>query len=244
MSELLTEPVSGAARTDGSPKFHAELANGLHAMAQPLTVVRGAIEALRMPPAASRNPTRYLDLASEQIERACDLFGCVQDLMASRLVEARRERFDWQEVVTSVVAHHTARLQPHGIGLTVTQGAPWRPANGDPQRAERAVSAALGAAAALASRGDTIHLMLDSSMDVNELRIFNPRTPIQGVNSSTRLYLSLAEENIFSQNGAYQFTENPFSVSLVLSVDRSVPISMAGSRPPLPSAAAAMRILG
>jgi hypothetical protein len=233
MLEPLTGEQIAAMRTCDSPHFEAELANGLHAMAQPLTVARGAIEALRMPAAADRDPARYLGLASQQIERACHLFGCVQDLMISRRVEARRDRFDWSEVVTSLVEYHTAKLQPKGISLAVTRRALWRPASGDPQRAERAVSAALDAAAALASRGDTIDLTLDSSMDVNELAISNPHAQVQRLDSSARLYLFLAEENIFSQNGAYRYTENPFCLSLVLPVDSSVPISMAGGSQPI-----------
>jgi hypothetical protein len=228
MPETVTEQRAGAVRTGDSAHFEEELANGLHAMAQPLTVARGAIEVLRMPIAAYRDPERYLDLASQQIERVCHLFGCVQDLMLSRLVEARRDQFDWWEVITSLVEHHKVKLQTNGISLAVTRRAPRRPASGDPQRAERAVSAVLDAAAALASRGDTVDLTLDSSMDVNRLTISIPRAQIQHVDSSTRLYLSLAEENISSQCGTFQYTENPFCVSLILPVDHSVPISIAG----------------
>jgi hypothetical protein len=236
MSELLSTEEADAVHTNGSQKFDAELANGMHAMAQPLTVVQGALEALRMPPAAGRNPERYLDLASQQIARACHLFGCVQDLMALRLVEPRRERFDWRKAVSSLVERQTAKLQTRGISLALAESAPWRPATGDPQRAEGAVSAALGAAAALASRGDTIRLILDSSTDANELTILNPGAQVQRVDSSTRLYLFLAEENIFSQSGAFRYAEDPFCISLILPAGDAVRISVDGRpfhRPPL-----------
>jgi signal transduction histidine kinase len=232
MSEPRTEQQTGAMRTNGSLNFDAELANGLHAMAQPLTVVRGAIEVLRMPAAADRDPARYLNFASQQIERACQLFDCLQDLMTLRLMEARRNRFDLRKVVTSVVERHTAKLQSQGISLAATRRTPWRPAYGDPQRTEQAVSAALDAAAALASSGDTIELISDSTTDVNEFTISNPRAQVQRVDSSTRLYLFLAEENIISQFGAYQYTESPFCISLIFPVDQFVPISIAdGPRP-------------
>jgi hypothetical protein len=200
-------------------------------MAQPLTVVRGAIEVLQMPHIAERDPKRYLQLVSQQTERACFLFGCLQDLLATRLVEARRDSFDWLSLVTALTELRTTKLRSDGITLALTNLASWRPVYGDAQRAERAVSASLDAAAEMASPGDTIHLLLDSTADCAELTISNPRAQIRCIDSSARLYLSLAEESILSQSGNYRFSESPFCVSLSLPVDRSIPIRMSGELP-------------
>jgi hypothetical protein len=67
---------------DSSAWFCRELDEGLHALAQPLTVLRGALGALTMrgavrPEAASR----YLEMSNTQVERLCDLLSGLQNLL-------------------------------------------------------------------------------------------------------------------------------------------------------------------
>ena len=59
-----------------------ELDEGLHAMAQPLTILRGALGALTMrgglsPQAASR----YLEMSNTQVERLCNLLSGLHNLL-------------------------------------------------------------------------------------------------------------------------------------------------------------------
>ena len=59
-----------------------ELDEGLHALAQPLTILRGALGALTMhgavPPQAAR---RYLEMSNTQVDRLCSLLSCLQNLL-------------------------------------------------------------------------------------------------------------------------------------------------------------------
>jgi signal transduction histidine kinase len=61
---------------------YRELEEGLHALAQPLTILRGALGALTMrdavPPQAA---SRYLEMSNTQVERLCNLLAGLHNLL-------------------------------------------------------------------------------------------------------------------------------------------------------------------
>jgi signal transduction histidine kinase len=90
-----------------------ELGDGLHALAQPLTILRGALGALTMrdavrPEAASR----YLEMSNTQVERLCDLLSDLQNLLGGIRSEPARTKIepavlDEQERITEMANYHT-----------------------------------------------------------------------------------------------------------------------------------------
>ena len=63
------------ALAEPSSLLHAELADGLHAMAQPLTILRGAMCALTLREEMEPANRRYLDMSAKQVDRLCDLMA-------------------------------------------------------------------------------------------------------------------------------------------------------------------------
>lgn len=59
-----------------------ELDEGLHALAQPLTILRGALGALTMRGAVSPQAAgRYLEMSNTQVERLCNLLAGLHNLL-------------------------------------------------------------------------------------------------------------------------------------------------------------------
>ncbi len=58
-----------------------ELAEGLHAMAQPLTVLRGAAGALRLSSTVTVQDRRYVEMCDAQAERLCTMLASLRDLL-------------------------------------------------------------------------------------------------------------------------------------------------------------------
>src|SRR5580698_1814128 len=77
-------------------RFCAELADGLHALAQPLTILRSAIALLAMANEAGTDGTKYVTLSARQIDRTCQLFSSVQNLLGSRTAAAKQEPIEIQ----------------------------------------------------------------------------------------------------------------------------------------------------
>jgi signal transduction histidine kinase len=60
-----------------------ELDEGLHALAQPLTILRGIFCALTMGDAVPpQTASRYLEISSTEVERMCDMLSGLRSLLA------------------------------------------------------------------------------------------------------------------------------------------------------------------
>ena len=219
MSSALAGSASGKAAADvTSPKFHRDLANGLHAMAQPLTMLRAAIEVLAMPQSAGIDRQRYLDISSGAMDRTCRVFAHVQDLVTTSMVEAESERFDLWEVIAPMIEDHSRLSQLSGIALATAKDEAGKSVVGDSTRTGQAIALVLQLAAQLASTGDVIYVSESAAGGFVTLRVENIRRHGKPIDSTARLCLALAEANIVSQRGRYEFAEDPFRVSLALPV--------------------------
>jgi len=225
MSSAMQTPSSTAGRgerasvpADNTEKLLADIVNGLHAMAQPLTILRVAIEVLSLPEGGAVDHGRYVGISARQIERTCNLFSSLQDLVTANLREAQQERFDLWELLGPMIEDRRALLQASGIGLVVARRDPSEPIVGDAERTEQAIAEVLTLAASLSSRGDVIELHASRGGGFCELTLQNTRGHGKRISSSDRLSLSLACANIVSQQGKYELAEDPFCVSLALPV--------------------------
>jgi hypothetical protein len=200
-------------------RFYADLVNGLHAMAQPLTILRSAIEVLALPQAAAIDQRRYLEISAKQVARTCCMFASLQDLVEVQIIEAKRARFDLWELLAPLVEDQRRFLLTAGIGIASARSGPWAASWGDAARTEQALLAVLKTAGAVSSSGDVIELRAELTDGFVELTLENTRKHGRRMDSSDRLSLSVAEANILSQNGRYAVIEDPFRVSLALPVE-------------------------
>jgi hypothetical protein len=201
-------------------KFHDDLLNGLHAVAQPLTVLRAAVEMLTRAERTGIDRKRYLEITAEQMARTCDLFASVRDLVTSNVMEAQMASFDLWELLAPAIEDQAGRLQRAGVGLAVASPEPWQPAVGDAERTEQAFRAMLNAAISLASHGDVIEVQTARTQGFAEITVKNARCHGKRPSSSDRLGLSLAEVNILSQQGRYRCACDPFCCSFALPLQK------------------------
>jgi signal transduction histidine kinase len=73
-----------------------EFDEGLHAMAQPLTILRGIFCALAMGDAVSpQAASRYLQMSNTEVERMCSLLAGLQNLLARVQPETARTEIEF-----------------------------------------------------------------------------------------------------------------------------------------------------
>lgn len=195
-------------------RFCSDLADGLHAMAQPLTILRSSTEALKLGPAIDQQ--RYLEISARQVERTCWLFSCLQDLVSAQRSEPACKVFDLWELVGASVEGHRKRLAAIGIGLALTETDFATRIRGDAERTGQAVDAVFRSAGAVSSRGDVLEMGVHHRNGFVEVRLENNRSHGKCSNATDRFGLAVAEANILSQQGRYSFVADPFSVSLML----------------------------
>jgi signal transduction histidine kinase len=197
-------------------RFYVHLADGLHAMAQPLTVLRSSVAASAVPGITPDRHRRYLDISTQQVERACGLFECLQDLVIARQIEPDHSAVDLNELTGRVVEDQKASLQAADISLSVVKNDSLPPILGDAARTQQAFCAALKIAASISSPGDVIEVQMRVREEWVECILQNRRRHGRNLNSSQHLSLALAETNIRSQQGEYLYVVDPFCVSLAL----------------------------
>lgn len=200
-------------------RFYADLVNGLHALAQPLTILRSTMEVLTLPAAGIVDQRRYLEISARQVARTCAMFSSLQDLVETQLIEAQRVQFDLWRLLTPLIEDQRRILGASGVGLVVTRADPQAPIRGDASRTEHALAAVLRLAGSVSGRGDVIELRAVRNEDYLELTFENTHSHGKRMDSSDRLSLAVAEANILSQNGRYAAVEDPFCVSLALPLE-------------------------
>ena len=197
-------------------RFYAHFANGLHALAQPLTVLRSTVAASITPGLSATDQRKYLETSVQQIELACLVFQCLQDLLVAGQSPAQCGPLDLTDLLRTVGEVQKDLLHESGVEIKVVASKDLRPALGDMDRTLQAIFAALKIAASLSSSGDVIELLVLSLNGETELTIQNGRRHGKYLKSSARLSLSLAEANMRSQQGRFECVEDPFSVTLTL----------------------------
>ncbi len=81
---------SAAFGTAERKRFSEELDTRLHAMAQPITVLRGALGAIQLRGGTGAESVRYLEISSKQVERLCNLLAGMQSLLETLDDEASK----------------------------------------------------------------------------------------------------------------------------------------------------------
>lgn len=196
--------------TSEEDRFCAEVADGLHALAQPLSILRSAIEIISLPGEAS---SRYMSVAAQQMDRTSKIFFSLQSLVASRMEPARCAAIDLAELVRPIVQDWTGSLEGFGIALDCEIPATPLMVMADRERTEETISALLEAASSSAARGDKVEFRMLASENEVECSIANTRQGAQRVNSVARLNLAVARRNMASQQGSLRFSEDPFRAS-------------------------------
>lgn len=195
---------------------YAGLKNGLHAMAQPLTVLRGALGAWKLRGATGAESDRYLNMSTMQVERMVGLLSCLQDVLDPADGEPKRVKIDIGELTGHVIEDMTSDLRGWGIGIEATElDRPIR-IHGDADRTERAIRAALRTASSVTSPGGSIRLSVRPGDDLVEVIVKHTAKHGKNLSFADRLNLSLVETNIRSQGGEYRFVEDPLCILFAL----------------------------
>jgi light-regulated signal transduction histidine kinase (bacteriophytochrome) len=197
-------------------QFFAHMTEGLHAMAQPLTILRSSIPALAAVDLTPAKQQRYLELSVRQVQRVCALFDCLQDLVVAGQTQAECVPFDFAATVAAVVGDRRRAFQDLGAELRVALPGNLPMVLGDASRTLQALTAGLTVATLVAVSGDVVEIAATARNRRVELVLHLDRVHGKGLESPERLNLRLAQVNIASQRGEYEYIEDPFRVRLAL----------------------------
>jgi len=209
-SQELGTGICSTAASEERARFFANLSEGLHAMAQPLTILRSTVAASAAPGIDATKQQRYLDISSQQIARACRLFEFLEDLVIASQMKADCAPIELPALLTELANDQRVAFETAGAELRVVMPRRVPTVLGDVNRTQQALSTVLKLAASVSAAEDSVELLVTACGKHMELIIRNDRVHGRSLNSWERLTMSLAQENILSQRGEFQFVEDPF----------------------------------
>lgn len=218
VDQELAERFAAAPESGGGVRLLDGLGNGLHAMAQPLTILRGALGAIELKQGVPGVQEHYLGILNSQVERLCSLMSNVQSLLDTLRFEAICAPMNLWERIRPIFDEQNAILMERGVRLMIAEPFETLYVNADAARTELAFEGAIDAAAAVSSSGDAIEIHAVVRDGFVELTIRNRNARGKNMSSDDRLNLSLAEASIVSQKGIYEQAWDPFCVSFTLAL--------------------------
>jgi len=202
-----------------SGRFHASLSSCLHAMGQPLTVLRCTVAASAVEGIATEKLHRHLGTSAEQVQLLCGLFDCMRDLVDSGRFDGERSPVEVSQLFSFVVEEQMPSLQASGLAIDVRIPAELQSTMlADMNRSLKALTSVLKIAASVSVQGDAIEVTAAPKHGGVELIVQNERAHRGSFTSLERMCLEVAEANIRSQGGDIVCGGDPFRVSMTLPV--------------------------
>jgi signal transduction histidine kinase len=186
----------------------------LHAIAQPLTVLRGALGALSLRGASASDASRYVDLSNAQVERLCSLMSGMSMLLDGFQSEAICAPTKLWELINAATETEGCAARRSGPRISIAEVDHKVQILADPARAENAISAVLAAVSGASADDDEIHLTVDLSDGFADVTVHAMHADETKLTSIDRLRLMVAEASVRSQQGVFEFSSDPLHVSL------------------------------
>ena len=99
--------------------LYAHLSSCLHAMGQPLTVLRCTVAASAVPGIPAEKLEKNLRTSAEQIGRLCGLFDCLREFVDSTHPEEERSPVEASRLISMAVEDQMPLLQASGLSVTL-----------------------------------------------------------------------------------------------------------------------------
>jgi hypothetical protein len=192
------------------------LARGLHAAAQPLTILmaslcKGHTDGLNV------DELRALTARSAiEVQRVCGLFSGLQELVIAENSTPELSATPIVSLLAEVVDGVRQMFENDGMSLCSSVNDACTPVLIDRARTYQALSSVLLVCHSLARAQDRIELVASPSCRGIEIEVRNPRSSREACHPEANLGMALAEANIRSQRGEFWWGLQPFTVRIEL----------------------------
>jgi signal transduction histidine kinase len=207
-------PDSPQQKLSSADSLCSNLSHGLHAAAQPLTILRAS---LSNTDEMTLTELRLLAANSaKEVERICTLFSYMQQLVINESVEPRIAEAEIVSLMDDVTDGLELLFRESEMALKIVLPDVCNTVVIDSVRTRQALSSVMLIAHAISHKGDTIELTATSSSHSVQIVVANSQRNPSILNAEARLSMALAETNIQNQRGSFKYDLNPFYVCVEL----------------------------
>jgi hypothetical protein len=204
-----------------SPKSSSELlcsnlAQGMHAAAQPLTVLLAGLSPTLTNEMTVKQLRELTASSAMQVQRVCTLFSGLQELVIAESAQPRLSATPILPLLHQLADGINLLFQHDEITLSTTLPGTCPPVLIDGARTHQALSRVLLIAHAVSTARDTIELIVSSSADEVSVLVRNQNSSIAPLNPEATFGIAVAEANMRSQQAGFSWSLRPFAVLTVL----------------------------
>ena len=194
----------------------SNLAQGIHAMAQPLAVLMASLGKAHTDLMNLDELRELTARSAAEVERACALFGCLQQLVMAESIKPQLSPTLILPVLAYAAEGVDVLFQEDGISLRLVGLDSCPSVLIDRARTLQALSRVLLILHGLSRPQDTVELVATQSASAVEVVVRNPNVSVAAINAECSLSMAVAEANMRSQHAKFALSLSPFTVSIEL----------------------------
>lgn len=207
-----------------SEVFCSNLSFGLHAVAQPLTIVRASLFKSYTDRMSRDELQELAGTMSLEVERICALFSCLQQLVHIESIKPSLSAMPILPLLVCAADGVDLLYKDSGMLLSLVLPESCESVLVDRQRTIEALSSVLLVAHTLSRAKDTVELIASSSSSSTttiRVTVQNVNSRVNALHAQASLSLALAGANIRSQGAILSWSLQPFRVEMELQRTRS-----------------------
>lgn len=192
------------------------LLSGMHAAAQPLTILRASLGKGRTDRMSIDEHRELAESSAREVERLCTLFSYMQQLVITASNKPHLCATQISPLLAFVADGVDLLFQSAGMFLRSKVPDIGQPVLIDSARTQQALSSMLLIARSVSTAKDTIELIASPTSGGVQVVVRNLNSFGGAMNAEAGLSMALAEANIRSQQGEFASTLEPFIVTIEL----------------------------
>jgi hypothetical protein len=206
-----------AAQEAGLSELCSNLSHGLHAAAQPLTILRASLDSSLTEKMSKAELRQLAARSAQEIERICLLFSLLKELVSAEKIKPELSAVPIEPVLAYALEGTGLLFEDSGMLLTSLVPEIGHPVLINKERFLQALSSILWVAHDLSRPLDTVELIA-SSHSSNAVRVVvrNLNSQADSLDAARKLNLVVAEAHIRGQQGNFSWSLNPFIVQIDL----------------------------
>jgi len=194
----------------------SNLAQGIHAAAQPLAVLLAGLSKDHTDGMNSDELRELTASSAVEVRRVCTLFSCLQQMVMAESIKPQLSSTPILPLLAYAAEGVNLLFQQDGITLSSVVPDTCPPALIDRARTLQALSRVLLVVHGLSAAQDTVELIASSSANGVRIVVRNLHLSVAVINLEARLSMAVAEANMRSQQAGLSVSLQPFTVRIDL----------------------------
>jgi hypothetical protein len=212
---MISHTTSGES-SSASEILCSNLAQGIHAAAQPLTVLRASLSKCNTDRMNSDELRELTASSAVQVQRVCTFFSGLQQLVMAESIKPQLSPTAVLPLLAYAVEGIDLVFQQDGITLSSVLPDTCPPVLIHRARTLQALSRVFLVVLGLSGAQDVVELIASSSAHVVQIVVRNLQLSVAGIDPEASLSLAVAEADMRSQQAGLSLSLQPFTVRIDL----------------------------